>query len=663
MDDQIWTNSKFKLCLKVQNEADSKEVLHTPDAANITQVGRAYLQVGNNEIYELFQSAWSGAAYVDEAEKEVTQDNRVYLVNELGQGMLINQDLRGTKEERKARKTQLDVVVEHIRKVYDAEACVKVSRPWLPSLPERICNPYREMPRGKETSLRVRLGIVDIPEEQKQEEYVLDLVRDGNVAYIASSGYGKSVFLANVALDLAVHNQVRDLNLYILDFGNNALIAFKSLPHTADYIMLDDAEKFKKFRGLMTAETTRRKKLLAEAMVQNFAVYNEVSQTPLKAIAILIDNYDAVREMGYETENYFTKLSRDGTGLGIYIIMAASRTSAVRAATMNNFKNKIAGYNFEENEVKSLVGKSAYTLPDIRGRAMVKTGEQGNLLQLYTPVDFRDEVEYSKNLQAFINEVREKYPGEEAPHIPVLPEKADYESIAKESDSENICLGLDWETVETRKITPDNTPFLILGEAGSGKTNVLRIILDALKGIPDVYLIDSRSRNLYEYREQVHYLSGKQEIDAFANAILEEKTKRQNQLKNGLLEKKTPEEILRKMAPYYVVVDDIDDFCMQAEAEVNIIGSRFEQAAMQGIRFIATADINRFKGTDSFTKYLKSARDGMFLSNPGFQPVLPAKPTETLGLEDGFLIIGGKGNYIRIPKAGTKGGQNKRREA
>lgn len=157
-------------------------------------MGRAYLQVGNNEIYELFQSAWSGAAYVDEAEKEVTQDNRVYLVNELGQGMLINQDLRGTKEERKARKTQLDVVVEHIRKVYDAEACVKVSRPWLPSLPERICNPYREMPRGKETSLRVRLGIVDIPEEQKQEEYVLDLVRDGNVAYIASSGYGKSCF-------------------------------------------------------------------------------------------------------------------------------------------------------------------------------------------------------------------------------------------------------------------------------------------------------------------------------------------------------------------------------------------------------------------------------------------------------------------------------------
>lgn len=54
VDDQIWSNTQFKLCLKVQNESDSKEVLHTADAANIVNPGRAYLQVGNNEIYELF---------------------------------------------------------------------------------------------------------------------------------------------------------------------------------------------------------------------------------------------------------------------------------------------------------------------------------------------------------------------------------------------------------------------------------------------------------------------------------------------------------------------------------------------------------------------------------------------------------------------------------
>ena len=52
VDDQIWSNSRFKIALKVADRSDSNEMLHTPDAAEITQTGRAYLQVGNNEVYE-----------------------------------------------------------------------------------------------------------------------------------------------------------------------------------------------------------------------------------------------------------------------------------------------------------------------------------------------------------------------------------------------------------------------------------------------------------------------------------------------------------------------------------------------------------------------------------------------------------------------------------
>ncbi|MFX3851863.1 hypothetical protein ACJBTT_11160, partial [Streptococcus suis] len=61
VDDQIWSNSRFTVALMVADRSDSMEMLKTPDAAASTQVGRGYLQVGNNEGYELFQSAWSGA--------------------------------------------------------------------------------------------------------------------------------------------------------------------------------------------------------------------------------------------------------------------------------------------------------------------------------------------------------------------------------------------------------------------------------------------------------------------------------------------------------------------------------------------------------------------------------------------------------------------------
>ena len=48
-------------------------MLGKPDAF-ITQAGRRYLQVGNDEVYELFQSGFSGAVYnPDEVDSETDQ--------------------------------------------------------------------------------------------------------------------------------------------------------------------------------------------------------------------------------------------------------------------------------------------------------------------------------------------------------------------------------------------------------------------------------------------------------------------------------------------------------------------------------------------------------------------------------------------------------------
>ncbi|MCR4891172.1 MAG: FHA domain-containing protein [Lachnospiraceae bacterium] len=67
VDDNIWSNSRFKLCLRVQDRQDSIDMLHRADAAYIIQAGRCYLQVGNDELFELFQSGWSGAPYSEDS--------------------------------------------------------------------------------------------------------------------------------------------------------------------------------------------------------------------------------------------------------------------------------------------------------------------------------------------------------------------------------------------------------------------------------------------------------------------------------------------------------------------------------------------------------------------------------------------------------------------
>ncbi len=101
VDDNIWSNSRFRLCLRVQDRQDSMDMLHKPDAAYITQAGRCYLQVGNDELFELFQSAWSGAVYDEEAGSVQTDIARMLSGN--GRAALVGSHTKRRLKERMKR--------------------------------------------------------------------------------------------------------------------------------------------------------------------------------------------------------------------------------------------------------------------------------------------------------------------------------------------------------------------------------------------------------------------------------------------------------------------------------------------------------------------------------------------------------------------------------
>ncbi|WP_022747759.1 type VII secretion protein EssC [Lachnobacterium bovis] len=734
VDEQIWSNSKFKLCLKVQNESDSNEVLHTADAANITQTGRAILQVGNNEIYEMFQSAWSGAKYMPTVDQEVSLDNRVYLINEFGQGQLLNQDLRGSIEEQKANKTQLEVIVDCIHDTYEKQlnymrekidmaaiddltketlkSNLIVRRPWLPSLTDKIVNPLicefeaeaagiskeeeeatkdlSELTDRDVANLEISYGVVDIPEKQTQEEYKLDLSKEGNVVNVTSSGYGKSVMLTNVALQLAIQNSVENLNMYILDFGNNSLIALKRLPHVAEHIMIDETEKFNKFRELMLEEMKIRKKALAKAVVQNFVVYNENArekgQKQLKAIVILVDNYDVIKEMGFEMEDYFTKLTRDGVGLGIYTIIAANRENAIRYATLNNFKNKIAGFNFDINEAKAFIGRSKYVLPEIKGRAMVKIGEKVEVMQMYTPVDFTDDVDYGKKLVAKINEIREVNPNMEAPHIPILPEDLMYDefiseyinpilkqkeempkvtkteatSIPEESEgtrslnmNNRLFIGLREEDVQPIEITHKDNPFMVMGDGACGKTNALKVLIKQLIGkvnTENLYIFDSRKKDLYQFFKESKYIKNTEEFENFADRIKRITNDRSKIIQEKVDKGDSFEEAIDEFDPIYVIIDDLDDFAEFAGSDLDIVAGRMEKSISVGVKYIVSVNSTKLKTTDIFSRAVKGSGAGVLVGSQGYLTIFPVKVSEKIDISDGFVMCNCTQGRVRIPQ-------------
>lgn len=656
VNDQIWTNSKFKLALKVQDESDSREIIKTPDAAYITQAGRAYLQVGNNEIYELFQSAWSGAEYSREG-VEKTRDNRVYLINDLGQGELLNDDLSDTVEEGGIKATQLDVTIEYLNELFEQEGVEKVRKPWLPSLPQILVSPLAAIADQEQWAESINLalpfGVIDIPEEQSQKEYIVDLAKEGNVVFMSSAGFGKTMFLMTSIVSLALQNQVEDLNFYILDFGNSALIPLNALPHTADYILYDDVEKLGKFIKIIQEEIAVRKKLFAEKMVQNFTVYNQTNEERLKAIVIVVDNFDVVRELGMDVEEFFTKLSRDGAGLGIYLIMTATRVNGVKHSILNNFKIKIAGYFFDQAESSALVGRSSYKLPEMRGRALVKT-DNVNVMQIYTMVKFENDIEYNQNLKKLIQKISDKYPNRRAPRIPVLPERFEYGMLADFAAGKNafdLAVGLEVETVTKAGFTRLQSPFVIIGETAKGKTNMLKVLLHQISGNGTAYLFDSSAMGLYSYQdmEGITYVQDEEEFEDFIDNMKQLCRERKQGCKEELEKNSTmnPQQYYQSREPVYIVIDDIDQFLVTGKAFEDILSGVLTDAAECGVGIIITAHASKLKGFDPLSKWVKAATYGLVLSQQGTLNIFPVR-TQREYPQMGQGLLFHNGEYVRV---------------
>jgi len=653
VDDQIWSNSKFKLALKVADESDSNEILKTPDAARITQPGRAYLQVGNNEIYELFQSAWSGAPFSEDVVKRGF-DRRVYLINRLGQGELLNEDLSEVDPHEDSKLTQLDVMVNHIHDLYENLGAIKVEKPWLPPLGDKLVTSHIlhgvDVGSYDSHSLSVAIGMVDIPEQQLQTEYSHNFIEDGNLAVFGASGFGKSTAMMNVSLTLASNNSPQLLHYFILDYGNSALAQLRELPHTADYLTFDDAEKLDKLVKLLTDELKKRKSLFAAVSAVNFRMYNEVAESKLPAILVIIDNYDVIKELNTELEEFLVKLTRDGTGVGIYTAITASRFNAVRYSVINNFKNKIAQFMFDASDITAVTGRSAYKLPEVRGRALVKM-QDVHIAQCYLPAPYENDVEYTNHIAQIISEINNNNTAAKATGIRVVPDIVTYEDLIPfiSANKRQLVLGFDIESTDPMYLDLSIQSQMIIGGPATGKTNIIKLLARQLNGTT-MLISDSKAGDLHELEgtRGVTYMSTKSQLDDFYCRLNAEAEKRQqDQESSGMRQR----DFIASKPPVVVLIDDGDNFIELCGQKAKEMETLIPIAMAVGINFIITTLPAKMRGFDNLTKTLKDSQGGMVLGNPSDQSVLQIipprghKPIQDIG----FWFRRGDVRQVKLP--------------
>ena len=611
MDDQIWSNSRFKIALKVADRSDSNEMLHTPDAAEITQTGRAYLQVGNNEVYELFQSAWSGADYQPEKDDMGIEDHTIYLINELGQYEILNEDLSGLEDadEIKEVPTELDAIVHNIHLLCEEQEIPPVPQPWLPPLKERIALEELEEVQpaiawAQEKSLSILLGMADIPQAQKQEAVSINLAKDGHILLYGSPGTGKTTFLQSAGMDLARKFSPKDLTMYLMDFGTNGLAPLSKLPQVADTMSLDQMEKISKFVRIMEKELNRRKKLLADYGVGTLELYRQASGQEEPAIVILLDSYEAFKEEAYEAELFklLVRISREGLSIGVHLLMTAGRQSNLRAQLYSNFKHQLSLPQNEASEVRTIVGSTplAMTMEDIKGRALMKR-EDVDVIQLALPVSGDNENQVLNNLRQEVASLQEAWTGQRPSAIPMVPEELMVEeflelpSVQEAIENGQIPIGLELEMVGSVNISLSKFKHMAyVSNAEDAFDNITHHLLRTILKMPNVHMMLIDAFQEYEvYSNQVKtYVGSKKEVSDIGNQLIYEIERR---LEKGI------------SSEWIVFIPNMRALVSESDLNVQQLQFMFENGYRVGMRFIIGTDYT-YIGTsvDPIPRYLKT---------------------------------------------------------
>lgn len=502
VDEQIWSNSKFKLCLKVQTKQDSNEVIKTPLAAEIKEPGRAYLQVGNNELFELFQSAYSGAP----AENQEERNHKEFVINQVelsGKRIPIYVQKRDKNSEKGL--TQLEAIVQYINSFCTEHNISGLPGICLPALPDIIRFSELQKPDKNLYCTEIAIGLYDDPSHQLQDLVKLNITQ-GHTFIVGSAQFGKTNLLQTIVRALGEKYSPSEVNIYILDFASLILKSFAGLNHVGGIITASDDDRLKLFIKMMNHEIAHRKEILSKLGLSSFGSYKEAGYHDLPQFVIIIDNFTSFKELYGEYDDDMLHICREGIAVGISVIIANLQTTSIGYKYLSNFQNRIALNCNDTNEYSNLFDRCRMKPKNVQGRGFIQIDKTVYEYQNFLGFDGEKEIDRVNDMKLFIEKVNSKYL-EKAKQIPELPRVLTLEHINNNYSMNSlkpyeVPYSLDYEQVELMTINLLKVgTLLITGREKSGKTNFIKIIFDYFQKhlftYPvKAYIIDNSERQL-----------------------------------------------------------------------------------------------------------------------------------------------------------------------
>ncbi len=368
---QIWSNSRFKICLKVQDKSDSSAVIHRPDAAEISTTGRFYLQVGYNELFSLGQSAWCGADYFPQNSFVDEKPASVEIISPTGT-VICEKRIKSRKEKDNAKViSQLVAIRQYL---ISTAGDVGARSLWLSPLSSTLSlrSLYSAFDdKNEEFILEPVIGKWDDLYERKQEIMTVPFSREGNVCVYGSAGSGSDMFFISLIYSLVYRYSPEQVNIYIMDFDSGFLEVFKNAPSVGDIVFSDQREEVIKLLVSLRTEINKRSKLFS-AYGGDYSDYCRRSGKSVPNIVLFLNNYASFAE---EYDTYMSELiylSREGIKRGIYLVVGTTMTNINSRLKQNLNQNFVLRMN-DKSDYNMILGRTDGIVPsEYIGRGLVR---------------------------------------------------------------------------------------------------------------------------------------------------------------------------------------------------------------------------------------------------------------------------------------------------
>ena len=505
VNDQIWSNSKFRICLRVQDKSDSMDMIKCPDAAELKTTGRFYLQVGYNELFAMGQAAWAGAQYYPTEKRKKKIDQSINIVDNVG-GIVKSLDTKSNDVIAPSQGEEITNIIKYIVE-QAAHENVSIDQLWLDRIPDVIYIDKLKEKYGYHTiknNINPIIGEYDDPDNQRQNILTLPLSADGNTIIFGAAGSGKELMLSSIIYSTISTHDTKEVNFYIMDFGAETLTMFREAPHVGEVILSNDAEKIANLFKYLTAVIEERKKIFVDYNGSyDFYINHGGKQIPM--LVVVINNVEAFLETYQDYEDLLGQMTRDCLKYGVVFILSTNGPNTVRYRLRQNFKQNVVLQFNDPMDYSSV-------LPGVRKKEPSKSFGRGlialdAIYEFQTAYSYAEEkmTDYIKVISTKLNEICDF----KAAKIPILPEVVNKEFVNDYLGSINtIPVGVEKETLAVATVNlRDKYIYNITGDDISSEPQFINGLVTNLLTInnSECLVIDPNSMMNINTNEKVKY--------------------------------------------------------------------------------------------------------------------------------------------------------------